>query len=87
VLDEPTTGLHFEDTRKLIQVLSRLVDRGNTVFAIEHHLDMIRSADWIIDLGPGGGDAGGEVVAQGPPESIARVARSHTASFLKERFE
>jgi excinuclease ABC subunit A len=84
VLDEPTTGLHFEDIRKLLAVLQRLVDAGNTVVVIEHNLDVIKTADWIIDLGPEGGDAGGEVVAAGPPEAIALEPRSHTGRFLAE---
>ena len=82
VLDEPTTGLHFEDVRKLLNVLQRLVDNGNTVLVIEHNLDVIRCSDWIIDLGPEGGDKGGEVVAVGPPEVVAQVRESHTATFL-----
>jgi excinuclease ABC subunit A len=84
ILDEPTTGLHFEDVRKLLDVLNRLVDQGNTVLVIEHNLDVVKSADWIIDLGPEGGDGGGRVVAQGPPEDVARVKGSHTGQFLKE---
>ncbi|HWO71792.1 MAG TPA: excinuclease ABC subunit UvrA [Actinomycetota bacterium] len=87
VLDEPTTGLHFEDIRKLLAVLQRLVDAGNTVVVIEHNLDVIKTADWIIDLGPEGGDAGGEVVAAGPPEAIALEPRSHTGRFLAEVLE
>ncbi len=82
VLDEPTTGLHFEDIRKLLLVLQGLVDKGNTVIVIEHNLDVIKSADWVIDLGPEGGAGGGEVVAEGTPEEVARVARSHTGRFL-----
>ncbi|HEX7410189.1 MAG TPA: excinuclease ABC subunit UvrA [Candidatus Binatia bacterium] len=85
VLDEPTTGLHFADIEKLIDVLHRLVDRGNTIVTIEHNLDIIKEADWIIDLGPEGGDAGGEVVAMGPPSDIiANGTRSHTARYLQE---
>ena len=84
VLDEPTTGLHFEDIRKLLQVLQRLVDAGNTVLVIEHNLDVIKTADRIIDLGPEGGDAGGEVVAAGTPEQIAADPDSHTGRFLAE---
>ena len=83
VLDEPTTGLHFEDIRKLLGVLQSLVDKGNTVIVIEHNLDVIKSADWIVDLGPEGGSGGGTVVAEGTPESIAAVEASHTGSFLK----
>ena len=84
LLDEPTTGLHFEDVKALLDVLNRLVDRGNTVLVIEHNLDVIRSADWIVDLGPEGGDAGGRVVAEGPPERVALVAGSHTGAALRD---
>ena len=84
VLDEPTTGLHFEDIRKLLSVLQRLVAQGNTVLVIEHNLDVIKTADWVIDLGPEGGDGGGEIVAAGPPEEIALNANSHTGQFLGE---
>ncbi len=84
VLDEPTTGLHFEDIRKLLGVLQRLVDTGNTVLVIEHNLDVIKTADWLIDLGPEGGDGGGEVVAVGPPEALVAVPASHTGRFLAE---
>ena len=83
ILDEPTTGLHFEDIRKLLEVLGRLVDAGNTVLVIEHNLDVIKTADWVIDLGPEGGDNGGEVVAAGTPEEVARCGRSYTGEFLK----
>ena len=83
VLDEPTTGLHFDDIRKLIAVLSRLVDAGNTVVVIEHNLDVIKTADHIIDLGPEGGDAGGRIIAEGSPEEVARVKESHTGRYLK----
>ncbi len=83
ILDEPTTGLHFEDVRVLLDVLHRLVDRGNTVLVIEHNLDVIKTADWIIDLGPEGGNRGGAIVAQGTPEDVAAVAASHTGQFLK----
>ncbi|MCP4434332.1 MAG: excinuclease ABC subunit UvrA [Actinomycetia bacterium] len=82
LLDEPTTGLHFEDIRKLLTVLSRLVDQGNTVLVIEHNLDVVKTADWIIDLGPEGGVGGGTVLAEGPPEHIARVRESYTGQFL-----
>jgi excinuclease ABC subunit A len=82
ILDEPTTGLHFEDTQKLLAVLARLVDQGNTVVVIEHNLDVIKSADWLIDLGPEGGDAGGWVIAEGTPEHVARAERSYTGQFL-----
>jgi len=84
VLDEPTTGLHFEDVRKLLLVLNSLVDKGNTVIVIEHNLDVIRAADWLIDLGPEGGAGGGEVLAVGTPEHLATVAESHTGYFLRE---
>jgi excinuclease ABC subunit A len=84
ILDEPTTGLHFEDVRKLIQVLRKLTEGGNTVIVIEHNLDVIKSADWVIDLGPEGGDRGGEIVAEGPPEEIARHPESHTGRYLRE---
>jgi excinuclease ABC subunit A len=84
ILDEPTTGLHFEDTRKLLEVLNRLVDQGNTVVVIEHNLDVIKSADYLIDLGPEGGKAGGRVVATGTPEAVANAASSATAPFLRE---
>ncbi len=83
LLDEPTTGLHFEDVRRLLTVLLRLVDQGNTVLVIEHNLDVIKTADWVIDLGPEGGSGGGMIVAEGPPEHVATVAASHTGSFLR----
>jgi excinuclease ABC subunit A len=86
VLDEPTTGLHFEDTRRLLLVLQRLVDAGNTVVVIEHDLDVVQQADWVLDLGPEGGSGGGRLVAQGTPEDVAREATSHTGRFLAERF-
>jgi excinuclease ABC subunit A len=82
LLDEPTTGLHFEDVRRLLIVLARLVDQGNTVLVIEHNLDVIKTADWLIDLGPEGGDGGGTIVAEGTPEDVARVKASHTGRFL-----
>jgi len=82
ILDEPTTGLHFEDIRKLLTVLSRLVDQGNTVLVIEHNLDVIKSADWVVDLGPEGGDGGGTVVVEGPPERVAKTPESYTGQFL-----
>ncbi len=84
ILDEPTTGLHFHDVKKLLEVLHELVDQGNSVVVIEHNLEVIKTADWIIDMGPEGGDGGGEIVAQGAPEEIVKVSRSHTGRFLKE---
>lgn len=87
ILDEPTTGLHFEDINKLMTVLSRLVDQGNTVLVIEHNLDVIKSADWIIDLGPSGGDGGGTIVATGTPEELAEIETSYTGQFLAEILE
>ena len=82
ILDEPTTGLHLDDVRTLCKVLDRLVDAGHTVLVIEHHLDVIKRADWIIDLGPGAGADGGRVVAQGTPEDVARIAESATGRYL-----
>lgn len=84
IMDEPTTGLHFDDVQKLLNVLNRLVDAGNTIVAVEHNLDVIKSADWVIDLGPEGSDAGGYLVAMGTPEEVAEVEESHTARFLRE---
>ena len=83
LLDEPTTGLHYEDVRKLLGVLSRLVDQGNTVIVIEHNLDVVKTADWIIDLGPEGGDGGGAIVTAGTPELVASAPESHTGRFLR----
>lgn len=87
ILDEPTTGLHFEDVRKLLEVLHRLVDTGNTVVVIEHNLDVIKTADWVIDLGPGGGVNGGKVIAEGPPERIAEQPLSATGQYLRPILE
>ncbi|HEY4071258.1 MAG TPA: excinuclease ABC subunit UvrA [Sphingomicrobium sp.] len=87
ILDEPTTGLHFEDVRKLLEVLHRLADQGNTVVVIEHNLDVIKTADWVVDLGPGGGVNGGRIIAEGPPEAIASVAISATGQYLKPILE
>src|SRR2546429_5903463 len=86
LLDEPTTGLHFDDVSKLLDVLHRLTDLGNTVIIIEHNLDVIRNADWIIDLGPEGGELGGRIVAQGTPEQVARQKKSYTGQALAEYF-
>jgi excinuclease ABC subunit A len=84
ILDEPTTGLHFEDVKKLLDVLGKLVEQGNTVLVIEHNLDVIRTADHVIDLGPEGGVGGGRIIAQGTPEEVATVAGSHTGAFLAD---
>jgi excinuclease ABC subunit A len=84
ILDEPTTGLHFADVEKLLGLLQRLVDAGNTVLVIEHNLDVIKCADWLIDMGPEGGDGGGRVVATGTPEEVAKVPASHTGRYLKQ---
>ena len=83
VLDEPTTGLHFEDTKKLLELLNRLTDSGNTIVIVEHNLDVIKSADYVIDLGPESGLRGGEIIAKGTPEEVASVGESHTAQFLR----
>ena len=83
ILDEPTTGLHFADIQKLLDVLHRLTDAGNTVVVVEHNLDVVKTADWIIDLGPEGGDAGGYVIAQGSPEAVAQCAESYTGQALR----
>jgi excinuclease ABC subunit A len=87
ILDEPTTGLHFDDIRKLLEVLKRLVDTGNTVIVIEHNLEVIKTADYVIDLGPEGGDAGGEILAEGTPEEIGNIPRSYTGQFLRKIFD
>jgi excinuclease ABC subunit A len=87
ILDEPTTGLHFHDVKHLLEVLHRLRDHGNTVVVIEHNLDVIKTADWIVDLGPEGGNRGGEIVAQGTPEMVSEVAQSHTGQYLKKVLE
>src|SRR5205085_11619744 len=83
ILDEPTTGLHFADIEKLLEVLQRLVDGGNTVLVIEHNLDVIKQADWLVDLGPEGGEAGGELIADGSPEEVAGVEESFTGRYLR----
>ncbi len=87
ILDEPTTGLHFQDVKQLLEVLHRLRDHGNTVVVIEHNLDVIKTADWLIDLGPEGGDKGGEIIATGTPEQVAANLDSHTGRFLKPHLE
>src|SRR5207237_4029727 len=83
ILDEPTTGLHLADVQRLLDSLNRLVDAGNTVVVIEHHLDVVKTADWVIDLGPEGGKKGGRIVAEGTPEEVATCARSYTGRFLR----
>ena len=83
ILDEPTTGLHFHDIKQLLQVIHRLRDHGNTIVVIEHNLDVIKTADWVIDLGPEGGSGGGEILVTGTPEQVAKHKTSHTARFLK----
>ena len=87
ILDEPTTGLHFEDVNMLLAVLQRLVDKGHTVIVIEHNMEVIKCADWVIDLGPEGGDDGGQVVFAGAPEKLVENKKSYTAAFLKETLE
>ena len=87
ILDEPTTGLHFEDTKKLLEVIQELVDQGNSVVVIEHNLDVIKCADWIIDIGPEGGDGGGQIVAVGTPEKVAATEGSHTGHYLRGMLE
>ncbi|MCB0744952.1 MAG: ATP-binding cassette domain-containing protein, partial [Ignavibacteriae bacterium] len=87
ILDEPTTGLHFEDVRILLGVLNKLVDKGNTVVVVEHNMDVIKVADYVIDLGPGGGEYGGKIIAEGTPEQISKKKKSLTGSFLKEELK
>jgi excinuclease ABC subunit A len=84
ILDEPTSGLHFDDIKQLLEVLNQLVEQGNTVIVIEHNLDVVKSADWVIDMGPEGGDGGGQMIAQGTPEDVAKVAASHTGRYLRK---
>ena len=86
ILDEPTTGLHVHDIKKLLEVLQTLVTQGNTVIVIEHNLDVIKTADWVIDLGPEGGDGGGEIIATGTPEKISKIKKSYTGQYLKSLF-
>ena len=86
-MDEPTTGLHTDDIKRLLEVLQRLVDEGNTVLIIEHNLDVIKNADWLIDLGPEGGEGGGQIVATGTPEEVAEVKESYTGQYLKPVLE
>ena len=87
LLDEPTVGLHYEDVKKLIEILQRLVEKGNTVVVIEHNLDLIKSADYVIDIGPEGGKNGGKIVAKGTPEDIARSEKSYTGKYLKKKLK
>jgi excinuclease ABC subunit A len=87
LLEEPTIGLHMADVRLLVNVLQRLVDAGHTVVVIEHNLDLVAESDWVVDLGPEGGDGGGRIIAEGTPEQVAGVCDSHTGRFLKEMFE
>ena len=87
ILDEPTTGLHMDDIKKLLSVLEDLVNAGNTIIVIEHNLDVVKTADWIIDLGPDGGNRGGHIVAEGAPEKVARMKKSYTGRYLKEILE
>jgi excinuclease ABC subunit A len=86
-MDEPTTGLHFQDVRMLVDVVQKLVDKGNTVIVIEHNMDLIKAADWVIDMGPEGGSGGGRIVAQGTPEEVAGSEESRTGVFLREELE
>ena len=85
IFDEPTTGLHFHDIQKLLDALNALVEKGHTVVVIEHNMEIIKSADWVIDLGPGGGKDGGKLLFQGTPEDLAKVKNSYTGQFLKEK--
>ena len=87
ILDEPTVGLHFEDVKKLIEILHKLVGKGNTVLVIEHNLEIVKNADYVIDLGPDGGSGGGKLVAKGTPEQVAKITTSHTAKYLKRVLE
>jgi excinuclease ABC subunit A len=87
LLDEPTTGLHFQDITHLVRIINKLVEKGNTVIVIEHNLDMVKCADWVIDLGPYGGSGGGEIVAEGTPETIAKHKKSITGKYLKKELE
>jgi excinuclease ABC subunit A len=87
ILDEPTTGLHFQDIRKLLAVLQKLTDAGNTIVVIEHNLDVVKTADWVIDLGPEGGSGGGMIIASGPPEKVAKSKKSPTGVYLKDIFK